>query len=64
MIRIKTGKPRDLYPGDSPNRKHNSRNNRLPRAQFTNTPTIHQARRVPEAEMQDGFVLDEDSQPN
>ena len=64
MIRIKTGKPGNQYPGDSPNRDHNSRNNRRPRAQFANTPTIHQARKVPEAEMQDELALNETSQPN
>ena len=64
MVRIKTGKPADLYPGDSANRKHNSRNNRRPRAQLANTPTIHQAKRVPESEMQDKFVSYEDPQPD
>jgi len=64
MVRIKTGKPADLYPGDSANRKRNSRNNRRPRSQLANTPAIHQARRVPESERQDKFVSDEDPQPD
>ena len=64
MIRIKTGKPADLYPENFANRKHNSRNNRRPRSQLANTPAIHQARRVPESERQDKFVSDEDPQPD
>ena len=64
MIRIKTGKPRNLYSGDSSYRDHNSRINRRPRAQFTNTPTIPQAKKVPESEMQDEFALNENSQPS
>ena len=64
MVRIKTGKPADLYAEDSANRKHNSINNRRPRAQLANAPTIHQARRVHEAEMQDKFISDEDPQPD
>ena len=64
MVRIKTGRPADLYPRDSANRKHHSRNNRRPRVHLANTPTIHQARRVPEAEMQDKFDSDEGPQPD
>ncbi len=64
MVRIKTGKPADLYPGDSANRKRNSRNNRRPRSQLANTPAIHQARREPQSERQDKFVSDEDPQPD
>ncbi len=64
MVRIKTGRPADLYPGDSANQKHNSRHNRRPRVQLANTPTIHQARRAPEAEMQDKFDSDEGPQPD
>ena len=64
MIRIKTGKPGNQYSRDSPNRDHNSRNNRRPRVRFADTSTIHQTRKVPEAEIQDEFALNENSQPN
>ena len=64
MIRVKTGKPGDLSQEDSSNRNRNSRDIIRPKAQFTATPTTRQARRITEAESQDGFVLDENSQPN
>ncbi|MEC8890271.1 MAG: hypothetical protein VX426_00885 [Chloroflexota bacterium] len=64
MIRVKTGKPGDLSQEDSSNRNRNSRDIIRPKAQFTATPTTRQTRRITEAESQDGFVLDENSQPN